>query len=237
MFTQEQEQSVAEWSVEWEAFAEGIEEGEGVDIDALATRIRGDLDKEIDFPILGDISAGDILQIDPRYDAGGPPQMWVAIEEWEPGIWLVAPFSDFRSPAVRGDLRTAEGVVEVWNGRTVPKQVLKYGIVMGKSSEPTENLKAMFRFCLFGYHHLPAGVPERTGTDIVDEDDPRIEYQSYEADRYSPLQYMVQKWFDTADSGETPMSVLPTSADDRVFSEADEMNFRIYPYADPRNWG
>lgn len=140
-----------------------------------------------------DIAAGQIRVLAKRYvdDEDYIPYVAV-IEEWEPGIWLILPFSPYSTPATPNEMETGLGVyslevLQAWNGRTVPGVVLEKSWLAGEmEGNLLADAAALFRHALSG-KALPEGFARRRGPIIRDRNDPRVEYLGQFARQYNPM--------------------------------------------------
>lgn len=114
------------------------------------------------------------------------------VEEWEPGNWLIVPFSPYSYPATPLEMVSGCGnaglrVLQAWNGRTVPTALLERGYCIGRlSDEMVEKVRALFRRAFSG-KALPESFDVLRGAEILMEEDPRRDYQRETLDRFRPL--------------------------------------------------
>lgn len=114
------------------------------------------------------------------------------VEEWEPGNWLIVPFSPYSYPATPHEMVAGCGnaglrVLQTWNGRTVPTALLERGYCIGRlSDQMVENARALFRNAFSG-KALPESFDVLRGAEILMEADPRRDYQRETLERFRPL--------------------------------------------------
>ena len=114
------------------------------------------------------------------------------VDKWDDDIWLVLPFSPYKTPATPGEMETgidAYGlhVLQAWNGRTVQEEILKKSYLFGELSEKLRtDALALFRHELGGVP-LPSDFSPRRGSQIVVAADPRREYLDECVKRLNPL--------------------------------------------------
>lgn len=140
-----------------------------------------------------EIAVGQIRILSKRYTAEPEVLPYVAvIDRWDGDMWLVLPFSPYKTPATAGEMVTgldAYGlhVLQAWNGRTVQEAILKNSYLFGALPEKVrEDALSLFRH-EFGGVPLPGGFTAERGTLIVVAEDPRIEYQNECMARLQPL--------------------------------------------------
>lgn len=147
--------------------------------------VRGDYD--------GNISVGDVRILSKQFTSEPDVIPYVAVlEEWEKGMWLIAPFSHYATPATPGEMSTGIDmrglrVLQAWNGRTVQDDILKKSFLFDRLSDKVRaDALALFRHEMGGVD-LPTSFSAQRGVPIVNEADPRREYIAESIDRLQPL--------------------------------------------------
>ena len=112
------------------------------------------------------------------------PVFVLVVMDWDEDHKLVAPFSPLRIPATTMEFRTSRElpleVVELWNVRAMPDQVLaKSWLVDTFSDEELEEVRAVWDHAR-GVTPLPGHLRTQVGCRIDDESDPRRAYQEEE---------------------------------------------------------
>lgn len=145
------------------------------------------------------IASGQIRILSKRFTSDPDVVPFVAVlEEWEEGMWLVAPFSQYSTPATPGEMATGEDsfgleVLQVWNSRTVQTTLLERSFLFGEiPAETVAEASALFRHELGGTD-LPSGFKSRRGAPIAIKDDPRRDYLAESIARLAPLSNAVLK--------------------------------------------
>lgn len=116
----------------------------------------------------------------------------VVIDKWDDEMWLVIPFSPYKTPATPGEMATGMDVhslhvLQVWNGRTVQREILKRSYLMGTlPKDVCIDALRLFRHQLFGTP-LPDCFTARRGAPIVEAADPRRDYLAESVARLQPL--------------------------------------------------
>lgn len=124
-------------------------------------------------------------------DPGNIPYVAV-LESWEPGIWLVAPFSPYSTPATEGEMSTGlspvgQRVLQCWNARTAAESVIARSRVAGTLPRGVlEDARALFRHAMSGAP-LPESFSSVVGPPVLSEADPRREHFVESAVRYEPI--------------------------------------------------
>lgn len=114
------------------------------------------------------------------------------IGKWDDDMWLIVPFSPYKTPATPGEMATgldAYGlhVLQVWNGRTIQEAILKKSYLFGVLPENVRlNALSLFRHVLFGTL-LASDFSAKRGSPIVEEADPRRDYLNECIARLQPL--------------------------------------------------
>ena len=185
--------------------------------------VRGDYD--------GNISVGDVRILSKQFTSEPDIIPYVAVlEEWEKGMWLIAPFSHYATPATPGEMSTGIDmrglrVLQVWNGRTVQDDVLKKSFLFDRLSDKVrEDALALFRHEMGGVDLLTSFSALR-GVPIVNEADPRREYIAESIDRLQPLAKVVVDMTDRMNSifdRIVGMSVTPVFGKEYALAAADE---------------
>lgn len=120
------------------------------------------------------------------------------IDKWDDDMWLIVPFSPYKTPATPGEMATGLDVhglhvLQPWNGRTVQESILKRSYLFGTlPDEVRTNTLLLFQNQLLG-NPLPAGFTARRGTPIVEAADPRREYLEECMARFQPLSQAVME--------------------------------------------
>ena len=160
--------------------------------------VRGDYD--------GNISVGDVRILSKQFTSEPDVIPYVAVlEEWERGMWLIAPFSHYATPATPGEMSTGIDmrglrVLQAWNGRTVQDDILKKSFLFDRLSDKVrEDALALFRHEMGGVD-LPTSFSAQRGVPIVNEVDPRREYIAESVDRLRPLANVVMEMNDRMNS-------------------------------------
>ena len=191
--------------------------------------VRGDYD--------GNISVGDVRILSKQFTSEPDVIPYVAVlEEWEKGMWLIAPFSHYATPATPGEMSTGIDmrglrVLQAWNGRTVQDDILKKSFLFDRlSAKVREDALALFRHEMGGVDLLTSFSALR-GVPIVNETDPRREYIAESIDRLQPLAKVVVDMTDRMNNifdRTVGMSVTPVFGKEYALAAADE---RRNPFA------
>jgi len=107
------------------------------------------------------------------------------IREWEHGLFLCLPLSQYASPATSYEFLIGENLVaQAWNSIIVPEALLEESWVTGKlSKDSVEGALQIFRAAMTGVEP-PMKVLARTGMPIFCPEDPRKLYQDIEAEAF-----------------------------------------------------
>ncbi len=114
------------------------------------------------------------------------------IDKWDDEMWLIVPFSLYRTPATPGEMTTGMNVhslhvLQAWNGRTVQGEILKRSYLVGALPEDVRmDALRLFRHQLFGTP-LPEEFAARRGAPIVEAADPRRDHLAESVARLQPL--------------------------------------------------
>lgn len=114
------------------------------------------------------------------------------IDKWDDEMWLIVPFSPYRTPATPGEMATGLDVhslhvLQAWNGRTAQEEILKRSYLVGALPEDVRmDALRLFRHQLFGTP-LPEEFAARRGAPIVEAADPRRDYLAESVARLQPL--------------------------------------------------
>ncbi len=135
-----------------------------------------------------DIQVGDIRLLSPQLTPNANRPVYVAVfKQWEDDLVLVAPFSPYSFAATRTELefqdRThALQVLCPWNAHTIhPISIADSWLVDRLSETELADTWQVFRHAAVGYD-LPEELVSRVGCPIMRIDDPRVAYQTEEAD-------------------------------------------------------
>lgn len=137
-------------------------------------------------------AVGQIRLLSPSLAPGRP--VYVALfRDWESGEVMMAPFSEYTSPATVGEFltsrrETALKVVSVWNARNVPLSLLseKSWLVGSLTKQEMANCWNLFRHVTTGAA-LAKSLEDRVAPPIFVEKDPRIQYQDEESQGLAAL--------------------------------------------------
>lgn len=140
-----------------------------------------------------EIGVSQIRILSKRYTTDPDVIPYVAvIDKWDDDMWLIVPFSPYKTPATPGEMATGLDVhglhvLQPWNGRTVQESILKRSYLFGTlPDEVRTNALLLFQNQLLG-NPLPAGFTARRGPPIVEAADPRCEYLEECMARFQPL--------------------------------------------------
>lgn len=144
------------------------------------------------------IAAGQIRLLSKRYteDPWTPPFVAV-LEEWMDGMWLVAPFSPYATPATPGEMATGiplmgRETLQAWNARTMQDDLLEKSFLCGALAKGTlEEARALFRNQLAGTP-LPENFAALRGPALRLSSDPRREHVEESVARLRPLSTAVK---------------------------------------------
>lgn len=145
-----------------------------------------------------DIKEGQIRILSKRFtdDPDVVPYV-VVLERWNEGMWLVAPFSQYGTPATPGEMMTGLDihglrVLQAWNARTVQPCLLEKSWLCREIGDALrKQALALFRHELGG-KELPADFSAERGSSIIFEADPRCDYQAESIARLRPLSTAVK---------------------------------------------
>lgn len=187
-------------------------------------------------PLDEPVCVGEIRLLAPHLQSPGQRPVYVlVVSKWDNDWKLVTPFSQFPLPATQGELLTlrSEGpwqVLQVWNSRTLPNEVIAESWVADTASESLlDEAWAVFRHFTFGAA-LPDELTSRIGPPVLQPHDPRISYQKMETALLSGLAREAFKEAEqlnqtvaAADSNELALAasteISPASAENLVFGE------------------
>lgn len=116
----------------------------------------------------------------------------VVLEKWDDAMWLVAPFSQYATPATPGEMSSGidlfgQKVIQAWNARTVQEQLVEMSFLCGELDESVvREAAALFRNQLADTE-LPDGFSALRGPAIIMDADPRREYIAETVARLRPL--------------------------------------------------
>lgn len=129
----------------------------------------------------------------------------LVLEEWDPDIWLIAPFSPYSVPVTPYEMATGEKalgleVLQCWNSRTVPGVLLEKSYIAGEMpAKIVEWGRALFRYSLTR-KPLPADFAAERGFPIRHKEDPRRRYQDDSVEQFEPLASAARLgWLPTRD--------------------------------------
>lgn len=144
-------------------------------------------------PLDEPVCVGEIRLLAPHLLPPGQRPVYVlVVSKWDNDWKLVTPFSQFPLPATQGELLTlrSEGpwqVLQVWNSRTLPNEVIAESWVADTASESLlDEAWAVFKHVTFGAE-LPDELASRIGPPILHPSDPRLDYQRMETALLSGL--------------------------------------------------
>lgn len=144
-------------------------------------------------PLDGPVCVGEIRLLAPHLLPPGQRPVHVLVaSNWDNDWKLVIPFSQFTLPATTGELLTGRDetpwkVLQVWNSRTVPNEVIAESWIAANASESLlDEAWVVFRHLMVGTE-LPDAFASRIGPPILRPTDPRIEYQDIECVMLSGL--------------------------------------------------
>ena len=129
----------------------------------------------------------------------------LVLEEWDPDIWLIAPFSPYSVPVTPYEMRTnlkslGLEVLQAWNSRTVPGVLLEKSYIAGEMpAKIVEWGRALFRYSITR-KPLPADFAAERGFPIRHKEDPRRRYQDDSVEQFEPLASAARLgWLPTRD--------------------------------------
>ena len=141
----------------------------------------------------GNIAPGQIRILSKRFTADPDVIPYVAVlEEWQTGMWLVAPFSQYSYPATPGEMTTGIRhlglrVMQAWNARTMQESLLAKSYLFGDLPDSVcKDGLSLFRHEMGGVA-LPDDFHSLRGGAITMESDPRREYLAETIARLQPL--------------------------------------------------
>ena len=125
--------------------------------------------------------------------SGGPPLYVALLRRWEEDSFLVTPFSPYPVPATDEEFQPQyDGgeclrTLQSWNTRTLQDATLKKSWLVATLSE--EDRKDAFDFWChtFTGKSVEDRLLRRSGTPILREDDPRIEYMSESMEAFARI--------------------------------------------------
>lgn len=133
----------------------------------------------------------------------------VVLEEWDPDVWLIAPFSPYSVPVTPYEMSTGEKamgleVLQCWNSRTIPGILLEKSYIAGElPAKVVEWGQALFRYSLTR-KSLPADFNAERGFPIRHAADPRRRYQDESVEQFEPLSSAARLgWLPTRESLKT----------------------------------
>jgi hypothetical protein len=160
-----------------------------------------------------DLVHGEIRLLDPWLVRDVRRPLFIAVlKEWLDGLWLVAPFGRFPSPATPGEWQTGYpqdelAVLCLWNAHTVPLEVVRQSWwINNLESSELEDAWTVFRHVATG-ELLPAAVMPNVGPPLYHPADPRHDYLAEEVAGLRPLARLAEEYVDRL---ETKPSVSPS---------------------------
>lgn len=145
-----------------------------------------------------DIKEGQIRILSKRFtdDPDVVPYV-VVLERWNESMWLVAPFSQYGTPATPGEMKTGIDmhglrVVQAWNARTVQPCLLEKSWLCREIGDALRKQALVLFRHEFGGKELPADFSAERGSPIIFEADPRCDYQAESIARLRPLSTAVK---------------------------------------------
>ena len=114
------------------------------------------------------------------------------IDKWDEEMWLVVPFSPYKTPATPSEMTTGLNVhglrvLQTWNARTVQGEILKNSYLFGTLPDKVrKNALCLFRHQMFGAP-IPEDFVAQRGAPIVEAADPRRDYLGECVARLEPL--------------------------------------------------
>ena len=145
-----------------------------------------------------DVQPGQIRILSKRFTGDSDVIPYIAVlEKQDGGMWLIAPFSQYSTPATSGEMATGIDhfglrVVQAWNGRAVQDRLLEKSFLFGKMDESLRvQALALFRHEVGGWN-LPVGFSVRRGSAVVVDADPRNDYVAEAVARLRPLSTAVK---------------------------------------------
>lgn len=179
--------SIASWLADREATRDVMKMNveETVQDSARMATASGEYDENI--------AVAQIRILSKQYTAEPDVIPYIAVvDKWDDDMWLIVPFSPYKTPATPGEMETGLDVyglhvLQAWNGRTVQEAILKKSYLFGELSEKIRNdALALFRH-EFGGVSLPSDFSARRGSPIIEAADPRREYLNECIKRLEPL--------------------------------------------------
>lgn len=106
----------------------------------------------------------------------------LVVANWTDDRWLVSPISENDIPLVQGELLSEFGVFQLWNTRIFEgaEFVQMSELVGSVPEEVVGDAYDVFTYIISGYRDLTPELSKRIGPPILDDDDPRVEYQDKE---------------------------------------------------------
>jgi hypothetical protein len=188
-------------------------------------------------PLEWPVNVGEIRLLAPHLLSPGQRPVYIlVISKWENDWKLVTPFSQFPWPATHGELLTqrSEGpwqVLQVWNSRTLPNEVIAESWVADTASESLlDEAWAVFKHVTFGAE-LPDKLASRIGPPVLHPSDPRLDYQRMETALLSGLS---NEAFKAAEKLNLPLT--PTASAEMVLP-ADVTTAQAYTPASASHLG
>jgi hypothetical protein len=153
----------------------------------------------------GQIAVSQIRILSKRYTNDPDVVPYVAVlDKWDDEMWLIAPFSPYRTPATDGEMATGLdvyglNVIQAWNGRTVQNDILKNSYLFGSLDEKVrKDALSLFRHEFAGVG-LPTDFSAKRGSIILDASDPRRDYLRECIARLQPLSDAVIEYAECGD--------------------------------------
>ena len=144
-------------------------------------------------PFDGNVAVSQIRILSKQFTEEPDVIPYVAVlEEWEKGMWLIVPFSQYKVPATPGEMETGlklKGlkVIQAWNGRTVQDSLMRKSYLFAELPEQVrQDALSLFRNQFAGTP-LPEDFTAKRGGAIELDDDPRREYLAESVARLRPL--------------------------------------------------
>lgn len=133
----------------------------------------------------GQIARGAVLLLHPDLSPeAGRPLYILLLREWEPGVWVCAPFGRNTVPALPAEWKTGReepplAVLQLWNAHTLPETVIENAwYIESFTEEALSAAWAVFKSQFSG--ELSAALVDSVGPPVFIDEDPRIDYQQSE---------------------------------------------------------
>ncbi len=192
--SEEQKENLEKWLFSWYQNKKNITSDDEYIADETITDEQITKLEKLVNPFDSTININEIRLLSPKLVPDIKRPYYVAvIKEFDNNLMLIAPYSPFPIPATPGELNTGNkhfsiANLQLWNAKTIPKVLLKQSWLVDEiKQEDADDAFAVYANFTSG-KALPEQLTKRIGLPIINQKDPRIEYQEKENELLLPLQ-------------------------------------------------